>query len=224
MTAAIDVLQAPAALKLDLACGQNCQDGFEGVDIVPCKGVQHVQNLWVFPWKWPDASVDEIVCRHHVEHIPMVYVAPDGVTHRAVPADAGDRDLFLAFFDECWRILKPGGKMYVSCPAARHNRAFQDPTHRRFLVQESFLYLNKKWRKSAGVDHYNVACDFDVSADPILPESEKQYSRLAREQRFHTKWNVVLDWAVHLTKPAKDEKPLPTTLAERYDGATFARA
>jgi predicted SAM-dependent methyltransferase len=118
-------------VRLNLACGQVPRDGFEGVDL--WSGATHQMDLLKFPWKWASSSVDELYSAHFVEHIPME-LTPSG------------QDLFLAFFDECWRILKNGGVMTVVCPNARSNRAFQDPTHRRFIVGETFMYLSDEWR------------------------------------------------------------------------------
>ena len=127
--------------KLDLACGQSPREGFEGVD--RWEGAQHRVNLFKFPWPFGDSSVAELHCSHFIEHIPMIEVYPEDGT----PVHYGEGvDLFLRFFDECFRILVPGGWMEVTCPCARHNRAYQDPTHRRFIVSETFLYLSKEFR------------------------------------------------------------------------------
>lgn len=193
------LLEPSTLVRLDLACGQSCKEGFQGVDIAPCKGVDHVVNLWTFPWPWETSSVDEINCSHHVEHIPMVYVASDGKTHRPVPADYHDRDLFMAFFDEAWRILKPGGKMFVQVPTARSNRGYQDPTHRRFLVAESFLYLSKAWRDANRLDHYGVSCDFDVHVEPVTSPEEELWHETVQAKRHNHYWNIVHDWRATLT-------------------------
>jgi hypothetical protein len=131
-------------IRLDLASGPRPKDGFQGVDI--CKGAQHHVNLFYPDWPWPDHSVDELWCSHFVEHIPV------GFDHQ--------QDQLFSFFDECWRILKPDHRLTVIVPSAETARAFQDPTHRRFLVPETFLYLNASWRRDHQVAHYNVLCDF----------------------------------------------------------------
>ncbi|MEK7470135.1 MAG: hypothetical protein AAB074_22425 [Planctomycetota bacterium] len=165
---------------------------------------KHRVNLMKFPWLWADSSVDELHCSHFVEHIPMVYVSPEG-EYRNVPASTGDRDLFFAFFDECWRILKPGGLMTVIVPALRSNRAFQDPTHRRFLPSEAFLYLSREWRAANKLDHYRAVCDFVAAVGPggpqvdgNVPMDEGVRSPEVQVSRFHTLWNTVLDWQVRM--------------------------
>lgn len=211
-----------APVRLDLAAGQNPRPGFQGVDLFT--GDVRV-DLLSFPWPWADASVDEAVCSHFVEHIPMGFVrqeewvdfvpqeCSDGVT-RSVPTkktrqviDAlprpDNKDLFLAFFDELYRVLKPGGRAEIVVPYLMSHRAFQDPTHRRFICEASFSYLMKPWRDANRLDHYNVDCDFIAEAcipvtDPVegarVPEVQA-----ARRQHM---WNVVHDMVIILRKKA----------------------
>lgn len=189
------ILAQPAVtLKLDLAAGQNCREGFEGVDI--WDGATHVQNLLEFPWKWADNSVDELHCSHFVEHIPMIYVDDFG---KEVPCGSpGARDLFMRFFDECYRILKPDAWMTVITPCARSNRAFQDPTHRRFLVAESFFYLSKNWRDANKLDHYGVTCNFDGSVNPTVMAEMNTRAEEVQRNAFQKEWNAILDWVAKL--------------------------
>src|SRR4030095_5292039 len=106
-------------------------------------------------------------CSHFVEHIPEVYVGPESyqagsmTQYLTVPQSPEHRDLWCRFFDECWPILKPAGQMTVLTPHLQTRRAFRDPTHRRFLSPENFLYLNRQWRDVRGLSHYLGRCDFD---------------------------------------------------------------
>jgi hypothetical protein len=179
--------------KLDLACGQSPREGFEGVD--RWEGAQHRVNLFKFPWPFGDSSVAELHCSHFIEHIPMIEVYPEDGT----PVHYGEGvDLFLRFFDECFRILVPGGWMEVTCPCARHNRAYQDPTHRRFIVSETFLYLSKEFRVVNKLDHYGVQCDFGVSVNPIVnQELTLKHAEVSNRMMTH-EWNRVLDWQARL--------------------------
>ncbi len=183
--------------NLDLGCGQACREGFEGVDIVPGPGVRHVVNLWKFPWPFQTDSVDEIFCSHHVEHIPMCYVTKDN-EYLHVPKTHEDIDLFFAFFNEMYRVLKPEGKATIICPSATSDRGFQDPTHRRFIVSSTWLYLSEDWRKSNKLDHYGITCAF-------AQELQATYSLLAdgrtdevKQRMGETQRNVLLDWILHL--------------------------
>lgn len=202
----------PQCLKLDLACGQTPKEGFEGVDLYAPEA-KHKVDLWKFPLPWADNSVDEIWCSHFVEHLPAREVeerdlardprdeGPEGWWYRNPEAAWGmvGQDFLFAFFDECWRILKPGGVMTVVVPNARSSRAFQDPTHRRFIVAETFGYLLKEWRQLNKLDHYRVRCDFASNVVPIIPGEMALLHPEAQARRFNENWNTVLDWQATLT-------------------------
>ncbi|MCC6741737.1 MAG: hypothetical protein IT452_22060 [Planctomycetia bacterium] len=198
-----EIVRAPAReMRLDLACGQTPREGFEGVDI--WEGAKHQVNLLRFPWPWADNSVNELFCSHFVEHIPMCYVTRKG-EYVHVPTNPEDNDLFFAFFDECWRILKPGGLFTLVLPALRSNRAFQDPTHRRFIPSETFLYLHAGWREANKLDHYGVKCNFISpvgdgvpAVDGQVPMEEGVRAAEVQAVRFNTLWNTVADWVVRM--------------------------
>lgn len=190
-------------IKLDLACGAKPKDGFTGVDMFH-PNAEVKLNLLQFPWPWKDDEVAEIYCSHFIEHIPMVYVEPDGLPGNTifsqVPIGPNWRDLFERFFDECWRILHPEGVMTVICPTARSNRGFQDPTHRRFIVAETFLYLAKAWRDANELGHYSGSCDFNVVVEPIVPAELGLLHPEAAARKMNNEWNWCLDWKATLTK------------------------
>jgi SAM-dependent methyltransferase len=125
----------PKLVRLDLGCGQNKREGFTGVDKYPAPGVDIVHDLAVFPWPFADNSVDEAHSSHNLEHI-------DGV----------DR---LPFFQELYRVLKPGATALFITPSADSDRAFQDPTHKFPPVVPGFYqcYLNKDWRVANKLNH-----------------------------------------------------------------------
>jgi hypothetical protein len=209
-------LAAPAITrKLDLACGQSPAEGFEGVDIYP--KAQHVVDLMTYPWPFEDNSVAELRCSHFVEHIPMIFVDDEG---REVPMGWGHtlpsgsvvcgKDALFKFFDECYRILVPDGWMEVIVPSARSNRAFQDPTHRRFIVEHTFAYLDAEWRRGNRLDHYNVDCDFVANVnwtigDPTLNVRAPEVQQL----HFNHYWNTTMDFVAKMKcrKPASTRDP-----------------
>lgn len=176
------------AVRLDLASGQRARDGFTGVDL-HAPGAMKV-DLTKFPWPWESGSVDELHCSHFVEHLPM----------REVGHAGRRKDLFFAFFDECHRILKPGGAMTVVVPALKSVRAFMDPTHRRFVAMETFLYLNADWRKANLIDHYQVECDFDFNVSPTTQQEETLRTPEVQAKRFRECWDVAVDYVATLRK------------------------
>lgn len=176
-------------VKIDLACGQCPADGFIGYDLhAPETDRVRRLDLLKFPWPIETASVDEARSSHYIEHIPM-RETEDG------------KDLFFAFFDELHRVLKPGAPVTIIWPALQSVRAFQDPTHRRFIPWESLLYLNAGWRAANGLDHYRVACDFDIERwNPTVEESFGLRSPDAQGWMLRSMWNVAVDNIATLRK------------------------
>ena len=220
--------------RLDLACGVHCAPGFEGVDISPCHAdVKHVVDLMAFPWPWADQSVSELRCVHYIEHVGAGYWTPrvsDPRVGDVTPFQRGHLsvDLLMKFFAECHRVLEPGGVLTVECPQAHNNRAYQDPTHRRFIVPETFFYLSAEWRRQMGLEHgsYGVSCDFSFSIDHTFPEApSKEIEMLMRTQggrqivasRDRERWNVTEDLRVRLVKMAAAAGPVPSPTASSGD-------
>jgi hypothetical protein len=117
-------------------------------------------------------------------------------------------DLLFRFFDEAYRILAPDGWMDVITPCARNNRAFQDPTHRRFIVAETFLYLARKFRDLNKLDHYGVTCDFGVDVNPVVDQALTLRHPEASSRMMQHEWNRVIDWQAKL----QAKKPRPAAV------------
>lgn len=133
-------------IKLDLGCGQNPKEGFQGIDSSKHSKAEYTFDLCWDAWPFEDDSVDELYCSHFIEHIPANF--------------CGEKDLLFQFFDEAYRVAKPGCKFYLQWPYFQSARAFQDPTHRRFIPIETMFYLQREWRINNGLDHYNVNCNW----------------------------------------------------------------
>lgn len=188
--------------KLDLACGQSPKDGFEGVDL-HAPNAMHRIDLSVYPWPFEDNSVAEIHCSHYIEHIYAGYVDNKGTPCLEGHPEA--KDALFKFFDECYRILIPGGWLEVITPSARSHRGFQDPTHRRFIVGETFSYLWAEWRKANRLDHYKVDCDFGGNLNFSTTSELQAKHPDAQAIPINHYWNTVHDWIARLQafKPSR---------------------
>ncbi len=165
-------------LKVDLACGQNKQAGFVGVDCVKLPGVDVVHNLDKTPWPFKNDSVSEVHCSHYVEHT---------------------QDL-VKFMNELHRILKPGGTAVILAPYYNSIRCWQDPYHRRAISEASFLYFNKGWRVSQKLDHYPIEADFDYNYFYHLSPEWASRSEETKIFAIRHYMNVVNDIQFNLTK------------------------
>lgn len=164
--------------RLDVACGANKTPGFFGVDIAKTKDVDAVWDLEKFPWPFPDNSVDEIVCNHYIEHT---------------------KDL-IAFMNELYRIMVPGGTAIIRAPYYNSMRSWQDPTHTRSISEATFLYYNQDWLKANRLDHYPIKANFDFSYGYDFAPDWAMRSEEAKAFAVRHYTNVIMDIQAVLIK------------------------
>lgn len=165
-------------MKLDIACGQNKREGFQGVDIYAGPGVDFVWDLEKYPWTpFKDNSVAEANVSHYAEHT---------------------KDL-MAFMNEVYRICEDGAKVTIIGPYYTSIRAWQDPTHVRALSEATWLYYNKSWREMNKLDHYPINCNFDIG-NAVLFFNEPWNQKADEARRFAAQhyFNAVSDMMVEL--------------------------
>lgn len=148
-------------MKLDLGCGKNKKEGFHGVDSIAFEGVDMVMDLatlkkdipeWKIlmppkigdniyePWPWGDGEIEEVHSSHSFEHLT-----------------ASQR---VHFYNELYRVMKPGAKAQIIVPHWSSGRAYGDLTHQcPPVVEFSFYYLDKGWRE-VNAPHCGLTCDF----------------------------------------------------------------
>lgn len=177
-------------LKLDLGAGPRPAEGFKGVDRVKgitdftfdlCSGER---------WPWDDNSVDELRSSHFIEHIKADYI--DVYNHDE------QQDALFYFFDEAFRIIKPGGTFTVQWPALKSNRAFQDPTHRRFIPDVQMGYFNKSVREANGLQHYLVVCDWLSNVVPTIDHAMSMRHERVQQRLYQESWNYAQDFIATL--------------------------
>jgi len=140
-------------IKLDIGCGPNPRDGFEGCDTIKFDNVKYVFNAGLDVWPFEDESADEIHASHFLEHLTNLGGAWER-TH---------------FFNEAARVLTKGGKLSLIFPHWASNRYYGDPTHKEPFSEMGFYYLSKEWRK-AQAPHSDseffdngYSCDFECT-------------------------------------------------------------
>jgi hypothetical protein len=178
---------------LDIGCGPNPKPGFEGVDRLAFDGkVQHVHDVRITPWPFPDASVGEVHCSHFLEHLTGV-----------------ER---VSFMNELWRVLADGGSAQIIVPYWASNRAYGDPTHQWPPVSEMwFCYLSAPWR-AGNAPHTDGAhweqgfrCHFDWSYGYALSEALASKNDEYRQFAMQHYKEAASDLIATVTK-----RPLPT--------------
>ena len=107
---------------INLGCGNTPEDGFINHDVV--KHAPHVDVIWnldMLPWPWPNACASRIVAKAVLEHLRLSLVES---------------------LNECWRIMAPGGSLFVKLPLWNHVVSAQDPTHRWSFSERVFEYFD----------------------------------------------------------------------------------
>lgn len=96
-------------------------------------------DLNKLPWPWPDNSFDQIVAKAVLEHLKLNLIES---------------------LDECWRLLRTGGQIFIKLPHWQSDISHQDPTHYWYFSLGSLdqfdpdtkrgklysFYTDRKWK------------------------------------------------------------------------------
>lgn len=151
------MLDENATTRLDLACGQNKQKGFIGMDVLPYPGVDIVHNATVFPWPIPNESIDMIVASHFLEHVQKTGVDPrlsglidllmkkGSISKKEAMEAFGEHHIFsnfISLLNEAWRVLKTDGQFAFVIPYYTSPGFAQDPTHCSMINEATMMYFD----------------------------------------------------------------------------------
>jgi len=106
-------------LRLNLGSGGRPLPGFYNLDHLPLPGVDILADLNEPFAELPDDSVDEVYCRHTLEHVTR----------------------FLELLTELHRVTRPQGRIEVIVPHFSNPYYYSDPTHVRFFGLYTFFYF-----------------------------------------------------------------------------------
>lgn len=90
-----------------------------GVDLRPFPGVDVVHDLNLTPYPFSESEFDLVVAEHILEHL----------------------DNLVAVVEEVYRLLKPAGRLEITCPHFSSADTFTDPTHQHFITSRTFDYF-----------------------------------------------------------------------------------
>ena len=162
---------------LDLGCGSAKMPGSIGIDIVKLEDVDIVYDLNKIPWKGiEDSSYDWILMKDILEHL----------------------DNTIDIMRECYRILKPGGKLYIRVTYWNHSNTFSDPTHKQFFTEVTFKFFTGEKRPYYMDFHYKDL-HIDYAFDPrAVKKFGTNRKKLFKKSYFYC--NVISGMHVILTK------------------------
>lgn len=96
---------------VDLGCGRSKVPGSIGLDCFKDPAVDVVHDLDVFPYPFGNDSLDAVYLNHCIEHL----LDPKRT------------------LEECLRIVRPQGNIFITVPHVTNLASFGDVTHRRYF-------------------------------------------------------------------------------------------
>ena len=117
---------------LDVGCGLNKRPGSVGLDRNPCTAADVIADLDHFPYPFRDSVFDELYATHVIEHVADV----------------------IRTMEEFHRLVRPGGRIFITTPHYTDFSSFCDPTHRWHLNSFSFRYFGAD---HGGFGYYSAA-------------------------------------------------------------------
>jgi len=110
--------------------------GLVRLDIEASHKPDVVHDLNVLPWPFDEDQFNEIHAYEVLEHL----------------GQQGDARAFLGQFAEAWRILKPDGFLFATCPSVNSAWLWGDPSHRRVVSAETLYFLSQpNYTREVGV-------------------------------------------------------------------------
>lgn len=128
-------------MRINLGAGAEPAPGYVCVDILDLPNIDVVHDLSKFPWPFKDEEAEEIKAIDLLEHLP--------------PSKT------IAFIEECWRILTPGGKLFIQTPHWRSLNCWIDPSHYRGFDVQSMDYFDPETTFGKNYPYYSK-CKFKV--------------------------------------------------------------
>ncbi len=130
------------ALVLNLGCGHTNLPEYYGIDLIDVPNVDMIADV-TNGIPLPDKSVDMVIARDFLEHIPM-----------------GQPNIKI--MEEIYRVIKVGGALSFEVPSTDWNNtgAFQDPTHISFWNEKKFQYFMDDQYGENFRALYNIQCFF----------------------------------------------------------------
>lgn len=172
----------PQPARLDLGSGPCPAPGYVGVDLCqadPGSCVIYCDLTNGQPWPFESESVEALRASHVIEHIPLgrIVVGTTRVTRKIISPNRepitiretipSTQEAFFWFFDQAYRIARPGCRFELAWPHPQSDAADQDPTHTRRIPAAMLHYLSRDGRRALGVHHYPVGCNWVVEPGSV---------------------------------------------------------
>src|ERR1044071_4631068 len=152
-------------MKLNLGCGQHKLPGYLNVDKYPACAPDQVVDLEALPWPFPDASADEVVMNHVLEHLGQ------------------PTQTFLGIMQELYRVMKPGALLHLGVPHPRSESFLGDPTHVRPISPAVLSLFSRRgnqqckergWANTPLAFYLNVDFEIEKTTHVLTPRWQRK--------------------------------------------------
>lgn len=145
--------------KIYLGSGNDRRLGYTHVDHLPLEGIDVVHNLMYFPYPFEDEEAEHIIAIDVLEHLD--HYTKDG------------KPTVIAFIEECHRILKTGGELFIQTPRYDADFLWIDCTHVRGFHERSMDFFDPTTHFGKTTGFYSDA-KFKVRSE-ILPNKNLRF-------------------------------------------------
>jgi len=153
----LDDIRDGRALRLHLGSGEVRVDGYYGVDQLALPGVAILADLNEPLALLPDNSVAEVVSHHCLEHVRE----------------------FLPLMAELYRVVQPGGRIWIEVPHFSNPYYYSDPTHvRPFGLYTMYYFVRPDLQPRRKVPCFYSSARFKVRKIWIQPMPRTWFDRL----------------------------------------------
>lgn len=132
--------------RIDLGGGHACAPGHINIDIVPEADIVWDLNNGLPSKDKVGTEIEGIRCHQVLEHL----------------------DSIIPLLNHCYEAMKEGAQMEISTPLAGTTQAYQDPTHVRCYVPETFLYFQKDSPFQKEQNEYGITARFKIIKTEVL--------------------------------------------------------
>lgn len=137
--------------------------------------------------------------------VPQVPMTTSILTNESVDEIFGDLVIekvpdLIAFIEECYRILRPGGKATFASPHYTNAKAWASPLNKRGVSEFTLNFASKDWRDANKYGEAQVVANFEVQGSFALEEGFMQRSEDARQFFMKHYNNVAQAVLLSLTK------------------------
>jgi hypothetical protein len=130
-------------MRIDLGGGYAPAPGHINIDLIPEADIQWDLNKGLPPDKKWLGQIEGIRANQLIEHL----------------------DTIIPLMNDCYEVMKPGALLEISTPKGGSDPFWQDPTHKKGYVRESFLYFCKDSPFSNEQKEYGITARFTIESD-----------------------------------------------------------